>query len=102
LKKGGIEELVDPRLEGAYDVTQLKIFAFAASLCIRASSTWRPTMTEVPTLHFFLLFRFPSFTTICKLWKLLIKFHKLEKSTNRVYLMKSLENALFYFVVFLE
>ncbi|WVZ13132.1 hypothetical protein V8G54_017662 [Vigna mungo] len=47
LNKGGIEELVDPRLEGAYDVTQLKRFSFAASLCIRASSTWRPTMTEV-------------------------------------------------------
>ncbi|XP_073226845.1 probable receptor-like serine/threonine-protein kinase At5g57670 isoform X2 [Cicer arietinum] len=47
LNKGEIEELVDVRLEGAYDVTQLKRLAFAASLCIRASSTWRPTMTEV-------------------------------------------------------
>ncbi|XP_045816568.1 probable receptor-like serine/threonine-protein kinase At5g57670 [Trifolium pratense] len=47
LNKGEIEELVDARLEGAYDVTQLMRFAFAASLCIRASSTWRPTMTEI-------------------------------------------------------
>jgi len=47
LNKGDIEELVDARLEGAYDVTQLKRLAFAASLCIRASSTWRPSMTEV-------------------------------------------------------
>lgn len=47
LNKGEIQELVDPRLEGAYDVTQLKRIAFAASLCIRASSTWRPTMSEV-------------------------------------------------------
>ncbi|XP_061361676.1 probable receptor-like serine/threonine-protein kinase At5g57670 [Gastrolobium bilobum] len=47
LNKGEIEQLVDPRLEGAYDVTQLKRLAFAASLCIRASSTWRPTMSEV-------------------------------------------------------
>lgn len=47
LNKGDIEELVDARLERAYDVTQLKRLAFAASLCIRASSTWRPTMTEV-------------------------------------------------------
>ncbi|XP_058754748.1 probable receptor-like serine/threonine-protein kinase At5g57670 [Vicia villosa] len=47
LNKDGIEELVDARLEGTYDVNQLKRFAFAASLCIRASSTWRPNMTEV-------------------------------------------------------
>lgn len=47
LNKGDIEELVDARLEGAYDVTELKRLAFAASLCIRASSTWRPSMTEV-------------------------------------------------------
>ncbi|RZB71677.1 putative receptor-like serine/threonine-protein kinase isoform C [Glycine soja] len=54
LNKGEIEELVDPRLEGAYDVTQLKSFACAASLCIRASSTWRPTMSEVPPYTCFL------------------------------------------------
>ncbi|KAE9598722.1 hypothetical protein Lal_00022349 [Lupinus albus] len=47
LNNGEIEKLVDPRLEGAYDVTQFKRLAFAASLCIRASSTWRPTMSEV-------------------------------------------------------
>ncbi|CAL0330344.1 unnamed protein product [Lupinus luteus] len=47
LKNGEIEKLVDPRLEGDYDVTQLKRLAFAASLCIRASSTWRPIMSEV-------------------------------------------------------
>ncbi|KAK4757260.1 hypothetical protein SAY87_007387 [Trapa incisa] len=47
LKQGGIERLADPRLEGAYDVVQLRTLAFAASLCIRASPTWRPTMNEV-------------------------------------------------------
>ncbi|KAE9609863.1 hypothetical protein Lal_00006233 [Lupinus albus] len=47
LNKGEIEKLVDPRLEGTYDVIQLKRLAFAASLCIRASSTWRPIMSEV-------------------------------------------------------
>ncbi|KAK6944206.1 Serine-threonine/tyrosine-protein kinase, catalytic domain [Dillenia turbinata] len=47
LKRGEIEELVDPKLRGAYDTTQLKRLAFAASLCVRASSTWRPTMSEV-------------------------------------------------------
>ncbi|KAJ4828160.1 hypothetical protein Tsubulata_005035 [Turnera subulata] len=47
LNDGEIEKLVDPRLRGVYDVTQLKRLAFAASLCIRASSTWRPTMSEV-------------------------------------------------------
>ncbi|KAI4335408.1 hypothetical protein L6164_014053 [Bauhinia variegata] len=47
LNKGEIEKLVDPTLGEAYDVTQLQRLAFAASLCIRASSVWRPTMSEV-------------------------------------------------------
>ncbi|XP_027339233.1 probable receptor-like serine/threonine-protein kinase At5g57670 [Abrus precatorius] len=47
LNKGEIEKLVDPKLGGAYDVTQFNRLAFAASLCIRASATWRPTMSEV-------------------------------------------------------
>ncbi|MED6111040.1 hypothetical protein PIB30_048680 [Stylosanthes scabra] len=47
LKKGEEEKLVDPRLEGKYDGEELKRLAFSASLCIRASSVWRPTMTEV-------------------------------------------------------
>lgn len=47
LNRGEIEMVVDPRLEGSYDVKQLKTLAFAASLCIRASSIWRPTMSEV-------------------------------------------------------
>ncbi|KAK9055247.1 hypothetical protein SSX86_026329 [Deinandra increscens subsp. villosa] len=47
LNKGEVEEIVDPRLEGKYDLSQLSRLGFAASLCIRASSTWRPTMSEV-------------------------------------------------------
>ncbi|KAM7268304.1 hypothetical protein ACFE04_010470 [Oxalis oulophora] len=47
LRDGEIENLVDPRLRGAYDTTQLKRLSFAASLCIRSSSKWRPTMSEV-------------------------------------------------------
>ncbi|KAJ6746329.1 hypothetical protein OIU74_028916 [Salix koriyanagi] len=47
LSRGEVEKLVDPRLGGICDVTQLKRLGFAASLCIRASSTWRPTMSEV-------------------------------------------------------
>ncbi|KAK9715505.1 hypothetical protein RND81_06G169300 [Saponaria officinalis] len=47
LKRGEIEKLIDPRLEGAYDDLQIRRLVFAASLCIRSSTTWRPTMTEV-------------------------------------------------------
>ncbi|XWS73252.1 hypothetical protein CRYUN_Cryun02cG0111500 [Craigia yunnanensis] len=47
LNREEIEILVDPRLRGAFDISQLKRLAFAASLCIRASSAWRPTMNEV-------------------------------------------------------
>ncbi|EEF31356.1 ATP binding protein, putative [Ricinus communis] len=47
LNQGEIEKLIDPRLGGAYDAIQLRRLGFAASLCIRASPTWRPTMSEV-------------------------------------------------------
>ncbi|KAL5549180.1 hypothetical protein UlMin_004411 [Ulmus minor] len=47
LKQGEIEDLVDPKLGGSYDVTQLKRLAFAASLCIRAAPKWRPTISKV-------------------------------------------------------
>ncbi|XP_062078683.1 probable receptor-like serine/threonine-protein kinase At5g57670 [Humulus lupulus] len=47
LKQGEIEKLIDPKLGGAYDVTQLKRLAFAASLCIRSLTKWRPTITKV-------------------------------------------------------
>lgn len=56
LNKGEIEKVVDPRLGGAYDVTQCNRLAFAASLCIRASATWRPTMSEVAQTHLLLNF----------------------------------------------
>ena len=46
-----IEKLVDPKLEGAYDLDQLQRLSFAASLCIRASATWRPTMSQVVQVH---------------------------------------------------
>ncbi|GMH23258.1 hypothetical protein Nepgr_025101 [Nepenthes gracilis] len=47
LKKGEIEKLVDPKLGGAVDHGEVKRLAFAASLCIRASSIWRPAMGQV-------------------------------------------------------
>ncbi|CAL1415115.1 unnamed protein product [Linum trigynum] len=47
LKRGEVEEVVDGRLEGEYDGTELRQLAFAASLCIRPSPAWRPTMAEV-------------------------------------------------------
>uniref|UniRef100_A0A162A990 Protein kinase domain-containing protein n=1 Tax=Daucus carota subsp. sativus TaxID=79200 RepID=A0A162A990_DAUCS len=47
LNQGDNGKLVDPRLEGAYNTKQLNRLAFAASLCIRKSSKWRPIMSEV-------------------------------------------------------
>ncbi|CAM0909606.1 unnamed protein product [Alopecurus aequalis] len=48
LSEGKTEALVDPRVvAGGYDAEQAKRLAFVASLCIRASATWRPSMTEV-------------------------------------------------------
>ncbi|GFP95495.1 probable receptor-like serine/threonine-protein kinase at5g57670 [Phtheirospermum japonicum] len=47
LENGDTKEVIDPRLGEDYDATQLSRLAFAASLCIRASPVWRPTMSEV-------------------------------------------------------
>lgn len=47
LLSGDIEKIVDPRLKGVYEISQLEGIAYAASLCIRASHIWRPTMSEV-------------------------------------------------------
>ncbi|XP_010525724.1 PREDICTED: receptor-like cytosolic serine/threonine-protein kinase RBK2 [Tarenaya hassleriana] len=47
LKKGEIEKIVDPMLQGEFDVHHLHRLAFAASLCIRSSSSSRPSMIQV-------------------------------------------------------
>ncbi|KAK6159075.1 hypothetical protein DH2020_006389 [Rehmannia glutinosa] len=46
LDRGDIKEVIDPRVGDDYDVIQFNRLAFAASLCIRASPIWRPTMSE--------------------------------------------------------
>ncbi|KAL9224127.1 hypothetical protein vseg_000195 [Gypsophila vaccaria] len=44
---GNTSELVDPRLEGVYDLDQLHKIVLTASCCVRHSSALRPSMTEV-------------------------------------------------------
>lgn len=44
---GKISELVDSRLSGKYDEDQVRKVVLIASCCVRQSSTWRPSMTEV-------------------------------------------------------
>ncbi|KAK9697509.1 hypothetical protein RND81_08G042200 [Saponaria officinalis] len=47
MESGKITELIDPRLEGVYDAQQLHKIVLTASCCVRHSSAWRPSMTEV-------------------------------------------------------
>ncbi|KAL8037245.1 hypothetical protein ABFX02_11G027300 [Erythranthe guttata] len=47
MESGNLSELVDPRLGGRYDVDQLYRVVLTASYCVRQSSIWRPSMTEV-------------------------------------------------------
>eukprot|EP01018_Ginkgo_biloba_P040115 Gb_24419 [translate_table: standard] len=47
LESGNIQELVDPGLRGQYDIHQMQRMVLTASLCIRHSAVWRPTMMEV-------------------------------------------------------
>ncbi|KAJ4816163.1 Protein kinase family protein [Rhynchospora pubera] len=47
LKDGNIDALIDPRINYNDDQEKIKKLVFVASLCIRASAAWRPSMTEV-------------------------------------------------------
>lgn len=47
MEAGKLDELADPRLEGDYEMDQLHRMVLTASYCVRQSSMWRPTMTEV-------------------------------------------------------
>uniref|UniRef100_A0A7N0V355 Protein kinase domain-containing protein n=1 Tax=Kalanchoe fedtschenkoi TaxID=63787 RepID=A0A7N0V355_KALFE len=47
LNQGDVDKLIDPKLTDKFDDGQMRKLAFAASLCIRVSGTWRPTMSEV-------------------------------------------------------
>lgn len=45
-----VQELVDPRLAGAFDSEELHRVVLAATLCVRQSSVWRPCMSQVLSL----------------------------------------------------
>ncbi|XP_010913624.1 probable receptor-like serine/threonine-protein kinase At5g57670 isoform X2 [Elaeis guineensis] len=44
---GRVDELADPKLEGKYDLDQLQKLVLTASYCVRQTSIWRPSMSEV-------------------------------------------------------
>ncbi|KAK9931899.1 hypothetical protein M0R45_019153 [Rubus argutus] len=47
MESGDIAKLADPKLEGKYDAEQLHSVVLAASYCVRQTSVWRPSMSEV-------------------------------------------------------
>jgi hypothetical protein len=47
MESGNITELADPELEGKFDSEQVDRVVLTASYCVRESSTWRPSMSEV-------------------------------------------------------
>lgn len=51
LDTAAVDQLVDPRLQGKYDASELSRMVFAASLCVRKSSDYRPKMTRVSILQ---------------------------------------------------
>ncbi|GER27805.1 protein kinase superfamily protein [Striga asiatica] len=50
MESGNLRELADPKLEGRYEMDQLFRVALTASYCVRQSSLYRPSMTEVMEL----------------------------------------------------
>ncbi|XP_077216402.1 protein kinase superfamily protein [Tasmannia lanceolata] len=47
IESGNIAELADPKLRGKYDIEQMQSLVLTASYCVRQSSTWRPSMSQV-------------------------------------------------------
>ncbi|XP_057767258.1 probable receptor-like serine/threonine-protein kinase At5g57670 [Salvia miltiorrhiza] len=47
MESGNLKELADPKMKGRFDMEQLYRVALTASYCVRQSSIWRPSMTEV-------------------------------------------------------
>ncbi|KAI5058189.1 hypothetical protein GOP47_0026359 [Adiantum capillus-veneris] len=47
LESSRIEELADPRLEGAYDLQEMQTLIMAAGLCVQSSAICRPFMGQV-------------------------------------------------------
>ncbi|KAF5461782.1 hypothetical protein F2P56_017853 [Juglans regia] len=47
MESGNLRQLADPKLEGKYDLEELHRIVLTASLCVRQSSIWRPSMSEV-------------------------------------------------------
>lgn len=51
MESGNLAQLADPKMKGKYDVEQLHRVVLTASYCVRQTSVWRPSMSEV---HVFL------------------------------------------------
>ncbi|KAK7847149.1 putative receptor-like serine/threonine-protein kinase [Quercus suber] len=47
LWSGDLAQLADPKMKGKYNVEQLHSVVLTASYCVRQSSVWRPSMSEV-------------------------------------------------------
>jgi hypothetical protein len=58
MESGKLEQLADSKLQGKYDSEQLHTLVLTASYCVRQSSVWRPSMTEVLEKNFFFSFSF--------------------------------------------
>ncbi|XP_051142357.1 probable receptor-like serine/threonine-protein kinase At5g57670 isoform X2 [Andrographis paniculata] len=47
MESGNLKELADPKMEGRFEMEDFYRVALTASYCVRQSSIWRPSMTEV-------------------------------------------------------
>lgn len=47
MEGGKLIELLDPKLEGEFNMDELHKMVLTASYCVRQSSVWRPSTTEV-------------------------------------------------------
>ncbi|KAH9806055.1 putative receptor-like serine/threonine-protein kinase [Citrus sinensis] len=70
MESGNLTELVDPSLEGEYDTDQMHRLVLIADYCVRQTSAWRPSMSEVLELltsghdsEFAKSWRMPEFTS---------------------------------------
>ncbi|XAR66680.1 Non-specific serine/threonine protein kinase [Bertholletia excelsa] len=65
MESGHISELVDPKLEGKYNLDQMNRLVLSASYCVRQSSIWRPSMSEVLEL-----LRYGDNSEVARSWRM--------------------------------
>jgi hypothetical protein len=82
MESGNLAQLADPKLIGKYDLEELHTLVLTASYCIRQSSIWRPSMSEVSDFCFYFYFLFLFFNFYKVILKTIFLFYNVDMTAS--------------------